>query len=94
MFLSLRLVSNPRHLVVYVKVSSGLKGGAEAAIHSMRQIFQEDTTDAVILVDAANAFNRLNRQAGYVHECYQNWTLLVLCGKWGKFFSSFSIILS
>jgi hypothetical protein len=46
-----------------LQVSSGLKGGSEAAIHSMRQVFHEDSTDAIILVDAANAFNRLNRQA-------------------------------
>ena len=45
-----------------LQVSSGLKGGAEAAIHAMRTIFDSEGTDAVILVDAANAFNRLNRQ--------------------------------
>jgi hypothetical protein len=45
-----------------LQVSSGLKGGAEAAIHAMRTVFDSDATDAVILVDAANAFNRLNRQ--------------------------------
>ena len=44
-------------------MSSGLKAGAEAAIHAMRDIFEADTTDAVILVDASNAFNNLNRQA-------------------------------
>jgi len=46
-----------------LQVSSGLKGGAEAAIHAMRDVFEADTTDAVILVDASNAFNNLNRQA-------------------------------
>ena len=46
-----------------LQASTGLKGGAEAAIHSMREIYEHDTTDAVILVDASNAFNRLNRQA-------------------------------
>ena len=44
-------------------MSTGLKGGAEAAIHAMKEIFVSETTDAVILVDADNAFNRLNRQA-------------------------------
>ena len=44
-----------------LQVSSGLKAGAEAAIHSMKEIFDDENTDAVILVDAANAFNRLNR---------------------------------
>ena len=46
-----------------LQVSSGLKGGAEAAIHSMKQKFEQEATDAVLLVDAANAFNRLNRLA-------------------------------
>ena len=44
-----------------LQVSTGLKGGAEAAIHSMKKIFELEGTDAVILVDAANAFNRLNK---------------------------------
>ena len=44
-----------------LQVSSGLKGGAEAAIHSMKLKFENEATDAVLLVDAANAFNRLNR---------------------------------
>ena len=44
-----------------LQVSTGLKGGAEAAIHSMKEIFEMESTEAVILVDAANAFNTLNR---------------------------------
>ena len=46
-----------------LQVSTGLKGGAEAAIHAMKRIYDEETTNAVILVDASNAFNRLNRRA-------------------------------
>ena len=46
-----------------LQVSTGLKGSAEAAIHAMKTLFDQDSTDAIILVDAANAFNRLNRQA-------------------------------
>ena len=45
-----------------LQASAGLKGGAEAAIHVMRDIFNEESTDGVILVDASNAFNSLNRQ--------------------------------
>ena len=45
-----------------LQASTGLKGGAEAAIHVMRDIFNEESTDGVILVDASNAFNTLNRQ--------------------------------
>ena len=44
-----------------LQVASGLKGGAEAAIHSMKIKFEDAATDAIILVDAENAFNRLNR---------------------------------
>ena len=45
-----------------LQVATGLKGGSEAAIHAMRDIFEQDACDAVILVDASNAFNRLNRR--------------------------------
>ena len=45
-----------------LQVSTGLKGGAEAAIHAMKDIFEAESTEAVILVDAENAFNKLNRQ--------------------------------
>ena len=37
-----------------------LKGGAEAAIHSMKELFGMEKNDVVILVDASNAFNCLN----------------------------------
>ena len=36
--------------------------GAEAAIHSMQKIFGYEETDAVLLIDARNAFNTLNRK--------------------------------
>ena len=45
-----------------LQASGGSQGGAEAAIHAMRTIFNNDDTEAVILVDASNAFNALNRQ--------------------------------
>ena len=45
-----------------LQVSTGLKGGSEAAIHAMREIFELDACDGAILVDASNAFNRLNRR--------------------------------
>ena len=46
-----------------LQVASGLKGGAEAAIHSMKLKFEDISSDAILLVDAENAFNRLNRLA-------------------------------
>ena len=34
--------------------------GAEAAIHAMRDTFADNNTNAVLLVDASNAFNQVN----------------------------------
>ena len=36
--------------------------GCEAAVHVMSSIFSEDNTEAMLFVDASNAFNSLNRQ--------------------------------
>ena len=46
-----------------LQVCAGLQCGSEAAIHAMRNIFDAHETDAVLLVDASNAFNALNRAA-------------------------------
>jgi len=46
-----------------LQTCAGHGAGAEAAIHSMRNIFEADSTDAVLLIDTSNAFNRLNRSA-------------------------------
>ena len=46
-----------------IQVCAGHKSGSEAAIHAMREIFEHDNSDAVLLVDASNAFNDLNRAA-------------------------------
>ena len=37
--------------------------GAEAAIHSMRKIFEKEEADGVLLINASNAFNNMNRSA-------------------------------
>ena len=46
-----------------LQTCAGHGAGAEAAIHAIRQIFESDETDAVLLIDATNAFNCLNRSA-------------------------------
>ena len=45
-----------------LQVATGFNAGAKAAIHAMRTIFAQDSTEAVILIDASNAFNSLNRR--------------------------------
>ena len=44
-----------------LQVCAGPKSRAEAAIHVMHDISDADDTDAVLLIDASNAFNSLNR---------------------------------
>ena len=46
-----------------LQMVTGLQSGAEAAIHSMKEIFDDELTDAVVLADASNAFNSLNQNA-------------------------------
>ncbi len=42
-------------------LNSGQVAGIEAAVHAVRHKFDKEQTEAVLLVDASNAFNRLNR---------------------------------
>ena len=45
------------------QVCAGLPGGVEAAVHAVRELYNSPDTEALILVDANNAFNSLNREA-------------------------------
>ena len=46
-----------------LQLCSGQVAGIEAAVHSMSSIFANEEVDGVLLVDAKNAFNSLNRQS-------------------------------
>ena len=50
-----------------LQVCAGHEAGCKALIHAMNNIFQDKQTEAVLLVDAANAFNAVNRKA-YLHN--------------------------
>ena len=82
-----------------LQLSEGLPSGCEAAAHAMQEIFEKEGTDAILLVDASNAFNSLNRQvllhnirylcpamANYVRNCYGSPSRLFVMG--GKGISS------
>ena len=45
-----------------MQTCSGIASGIDAAIHCMKKVFEEDWCEGVILIDADNAFNRLNRK--------------------------------
>ena len=43
-----------------LQVCAGQQAGCETAVHAMREISEDPNTDAILLVDASNAFNTLN----------------------------------
>ena len=50
-----------------LQVCAGQEAGCEAAIHAMHSIFESEETEAVLLLDASNAFNSINRNA-FLHN--------------------------
>ena len=76
-----------------LQLCAGQKAGCEAAAHAMREIYAEESTDAVLFVDASNAFNSMNRQAllhniqylcpamsTYLRNCYNTPSRLFIAG--------------
>ena len=77
-----------------LQTCTGIKAGIEAAIHAMRQVFEEEGSEAVLLADAENAFNNINREAAiknikelcppfyqYLSNTYQTAANLVIPGE-------------
>ena len=67
--------------------------GAEAAIHTMSQVFDEEETDGVLLINTTNTFNQMNRaiamhniqrtcpiMSKYVISTYRSLSRLFVCG--------------
>ena len=44
-----------------LQLCAGHPVGVEAAIHAMRDFLNDDSSDGILLIDADNAFNRINR---------------------------------
>ena len=62
------------------QLCAGQLSGCEAAVHSVQTLFGSPDTEAVMLVDATNAFNSLNRQAtlhNIQHLCPSFSTILI-----------------
>ena len=51
-----------QHAVGAIQLCAGQDAGCKAAVHAMKQVFADEDTEAMILVDAKNAFNCLNRK--------------------------------
>ena len=77
-----------------LQVCTGHSTGSEAAIHAMSQVFVEEGTDGILLIDASNAFNQMNRSIAlhniqvtfkekllYIINTYRSPLRLFICGE-------------
>ena len=65
-----------------LQLCGGQQGGVEAAVHAMKKFFDNDDSDGFLLIDADNAFNRLNRAAAL-------WNIQFLCPSMKKILINF-----
>ena len=77
----------------FVQKCSGMPAGIEAAVHAMQEIYMDESTEGILLVDATNAFNSMNRSAAlhnvkftcpvlatFLHNAYQHPSRLIIDG--------------
>ena len=50
------------HAAGSLQLSAGEDAGVEAVVHAMHDIFSDENIKAVLLIDAENAFNSINRK--------------------------------
>ena len=65
-----------------MQLCAGQEAGCEAAMHAMGEIFREEETNALLFVDATNAFNSLNRNT-MIHN------IQYLCPQWLYAYNSY-----
>ena len=76
-----------------LQLCAGQLGGCETAVYAMADIYNDVETEAVLLVDASNAFNSINRAvmiqnikiicphlAMFVENCYRHEIRLFVIG--------------
>ncbi|CAB3982847.1 Hypothetical predicted protein [Paramuricea clavata] len=59
----LRVVRDVKEAVGPLQTCAGFEAGCEAAVHALNHIWDSEDTEGMLLVDATNAFNTLNRKA-------------------------------
>ena len=55
-------VNDVQRIAGSLQLCAGQEAACEAGVHAMRSVFEDEGTEAILLVDASNAFNTLNRQ--------------------------------
>ena len=50
-----------------LQICAAHEAGCESIIHAMHKIYEEDESEAILLVDASNAFNSVNRKT-FLHN--------------------------
>ena len=51
-----------------LQLCGGFELGCEATFHAMSKLYKDDDTEAMLFVDASNAFNQLNREATLINS--------------------------